>query len=215
MKTIVAAIMCGGRGSRMHLRPGIEKPLLQVKGRAIVEYVFDALELSGRFEKIVAAESPNTRQTGRLLQVRGAQVIRTSGEGYHRDLFFLLENLKPAKVFVVPADLPLITSHVIRDILSVFALVSFDAGPSAANKAPSALSVVMDKNFVTSAGIEPSIVLKMGGREYCHSGITVFDTSKIAQGAAVEEQYIVMNRIPIAVNVNTRADLKLAEKYAY
>jgi GTP:adenosylcobinamide-phosphate guanylyltransferase len=50
---IVAAIMCGGKGSRMGQSSYIEKPLLRVKDKTMIEYVLHALVASKKFERIV------------------------------------------------------------------------------------------------------------------------------------------------------------------
>ena len=46
---------------------------------------------------------------------------------------------------------------------------------------------------------------------YCHSGISVFDTSRHSEGT-MKEEYLVMEKVEVAVNVNTKKDLELAEK---
>ena len=56
--------------------------------------------------------------------------------------------------------------------------------------------------------MKPSIIVL---DQYCHSGITIFNT--VAVGTEpVEEHYLVMNRKEIALNVNTKEELELAEK---
>ena len=65
-----------------------------------------------------------------------------------------------------------------------------------------------DKGFVERIGAKPSIVLD----QYCHSGITVFNTMSVGT-EAVEEYYWVMNRKEIALNVNTKEELELAKNY--
>jgi adenosylcobinamide-phosphate guanylyltransferase len=185
--------MCGGRASRM--QAGAEKPLLEVGGVPMVERVASALAGSRRFDRIVAAVSPNTQKTREFLESKGIEVVETAGEGYPQDLSRLLTRLRPEKVMVVPADVPLLDSQAVRDIV--------DAANSGQEPA---VSIVLDKGFVENVGVKPSVVF---GR-YCHSGITVFDTARVA-GETVQERYVVMNGIEIALNVNTKEELKLAE----
>lgn len=192
----MAAIMCGGRATRM--KSGTEKPLLKVDGVAMVERVVSALADSRKFDRIVAAVSPSTPKTKEFLEARGIKVVETVGEGYSQDLSSLLARLRPAKVLVVPADVPLLSVQVISDISGIAS-----TGP--------AISVAMEKKFVQSIGIKPSVLLTLDGRNYCHSGITIFDTAKITSGI-VKERYVIMNRIEVAVNVNTKEELELAEK---
>jgi GTP:adenosylcobinamide-phosphate guanylyltransferase len=56
--------------------------------------------------------------------------------------------------------------------------------------------------------VKPSIVLM---NQYCHSGITIFNTMAVGT-EPVKERYLVMNRKEIALNVNTKEELELAEK---
>lgn len=186
--------MCGGRASRM--QSGAEKPLLKVSGVPMVERVLSALAGSHRFDRIVAAVSPNVPKTRDFLKAMGMGIIETAGEGYPQDLSRLLSRLRPEKVMVVPADIPLLDAQAIGDIVD-----------SATGKQEPAVSIVLEKGFVESIGVKPSVVF---GR-YCHSGITIFDTARVADGGETVERYVVMNRKEIALNVNTKEELELAE----
>jgi adenosylcobinamide-phosphate guanylyltransferase len=202
MGFLIAAVMCGGRASRMQ-GGVIEKPLLKVNGIAMVERVILALVSSDRFDRIVAAVSPNTPKTKELLKSKGIEIIETSGEGYSNDLSYLLSKLKPQRVMVVPSDLPLLNSQIVSEIID-----AIDNSSSSRRKEHGpAISIVLEKGFVESTGAKPSIVLD----QYCHSGITIFNT--ISSGTKpVEEYYWVMNRKEIALNVNTKKELELAKK---
>jgi adenosylcobinamide-phosphate guanylyltransferase len=177
------------------MQAGAEKPLLKVAGVPMVKRVVSALAGSGRFDRIVAAVSPNTPMTKEFLKSSGVEVIETAGEGYPQDLSRLLLSLKPEKVMVVPADAPLLDSMVVGDIVD-----------AAKSKQEPAVSIVLDKEFVEGMGVKPSVVFD----RYCHSGITIFDTANVA-GETVQERYVVMNRKEIALNVNTKEELELAE----
>jgi adenosylcobinamide-phosphate guanylyltransferase len=199
MDFLIAAIMCGGRASRMQ-QGGIEKPLLKIDGIAMVERVILALAGSDRFDRILAAISANTPKTKELLKSKGIETIETPGEGYSNDLSYLLSKLKPQRVMVVPSDIPLLNSQIISEILD-----AIDSS-SRKEKRP-AISIILEKGFVERTGAKPSIVLD----QYCHSGITIFDTMSVGTEPA-EEYYLVMNRKEIALNVNTKEELELAKK---
>lgn len=186
--------MCGGKAARM--QAVTEKPLLKAGNVAMVERVASALAGSRRFTKIVAAVSPNTPRTKEFLGSKGIEIIETAGEGYPQDLSCVLARLKPEKILVVPADIPLLDARTVGDIV--------DAVTS--NHEP-AVSIVLDTEFVKSMGADPSVVF---GR-YCHSGVTLFDTSRVA-GETLQERYVVMNRKELALNVNTKVELDLAGK---
>lgn len=205
MDFLIAAIMCGGRASRMQ-QGGIEKPLLKVDGIAMVERVILALAGSGRFDRILAAISPNTPETKELLKSKGIETIETPGEAYSNDLSYLLSKLKPQRVMVVPSDMPLLNSQIISEILDVIDNSSSSSGSSRKEKGP-AISIILEKGFVERTGAKPSIVVD----QYCHSGITIFNTMSVGT-EPVEEYYLVMNRKEIALNVNTKEELELAKK---
>ena len=202
MDFLIAAIMCGGRASRMQ-QGGIEKPLLKVDGIAMVERVILALAGSGRFDRILAAISPNTPKTKELLKSKGIQTIETPGEGYSNDLSYLISKLKPQRVMVVPGDIPLLNSQIISEILDA---IDNSSSSSRKEKRP-AISIILEKGFVERTGAKPSIVVD----RYCHSGITIFNTMYVGT-EPVEEYYFVMNRKEIALNVNTKEELELAKK---
>jgi adenosylcobinamide-phosphate guanylyltransferase len=203
---IAAVVMCGGRASRMQQQQqgDIEKPLLKVAGVAMVERVISALASSNRFDRIVAAVSPNTHKTNEFLKSKGIETIETAGEGYSQDLSHLLLKLKPQKVVAVPGDIPLLNSQIVNEILNI---IDDDDDDDRQEQEP-AISIILENEFVEEIGVKPSIVLK---NQYCHSGITLFNTIAVGTEPA-KERYIVMNRKEIALNVNTKEELELAEK---
>jgi adenosylcobinamide-phosphate guanylyltransferase len=204
-----AVVMCGGRASRMQQQQqqgeGIEKPLLKVEGVAMVERIISALASSKRFDRILAAVSSNTPKTKEFLKSKGIETIETAGEGYSKDLSCLLSKLKPQKVIVVPGDIPLLNSQIVNEILNT---VDNDHDDRQKEQEP-AVSIVLEKGFVEGIGVKPSIVLM---NQYCHSGITIFNTMVVVGTEPVKERYFVMNRREIALNVNTKEELELAEK---
>jgi len=176
----------------------MEKPLLKVDGVEMVERVILALASSDRFDRIVAAVSPNTPGTNKFLKSKAIETIETAGEGYSQDLSYLLSILKPQKVVAVPGDIPLLNSQIVNEIISTI---------DERQKQEPAISIILEKGFVEGIGVKPSIVLN----QYCHSGITIFNTMVVG-AEPVEERYLVMNRKEIALNVNTKEELELAEK---
>jgi adenosylcobinamide-phosphate guanylyltransferase len=197
--------MCGGRASRMQQQQqqgGIEKPLIKVDGVAMVERVISALASSDRFDRIIAAVSPNTPKTNEFLKSKGIEIIETAGEGYSQDLSHLLSKLKPDKVVVVPSDIPLLNSQIVKEILNTI------DDDDDRQEQEQAISIILEKGFVEEIGVKPSIVLM---NQYCHSGITIFN-SMVVSSKPVKEHYLVMNRKEIALNVNTKEELELAEK---
>ena len=206
MDFLIAAIMCGGIASRMQ-QGGIEKPLLKVDGIAMVERVILALAGSDRFDRILAAISPNTPKTKELLKSKGIETIETPGKGYSNDLSYLLLKLKPQRVMVVPSDIPLLNSQIISEIIDIIGNSSISTSSTTRKEKGQAISIILEKGFVERTGAKPSIVVD----QYCHSGITIFNTLSVGT-EPVEEYYLVMNRKEIALNVNTKEELELAKK---
>jgi adenosylcobinamide-phosphate guanylyltransferase len=199
---LIATVMCGGRASRMQQK-GIEKPLLKLDGIPMVERVILALVGSKRFDRIIAAVSLYTPRTKALLNSKGIDTIETAGEGYSNDLSFVLSELRPQRVMVVPSDIPLLTSQLVSEILDVVD----NNNSSSRHEIEPAISIMLEKAFVEAIGAKPSIVLD----QYCHSGITIFNTMNVGT-EPVEEHYLIMNRKEIALNVNTKEELELAKK---
>ena len=195
--------MCGGKGSRLQGFAKVEKPLLKLNGKTMVELVFDALLESEEFYKIVAVTSPNTPFTKSYIATklsRKIDMIETDGITYASDVSVVLNIFRPYTVFVVGCDLPLLELGDVKKIVSQHRMEH------------ACTSVVSDRRFVTSMGITPSIIVRINSRQYCHTGISIFDSSKIRSTGPIDEHYVVINQKGVAVNVNTRSDFETAQK---
>jgi GTP:adenosylcobinamide-phosphate guanylyltransferase len=102
---------------------------------------------------------------------------------------------------VVPGDIPLLNSQIVKEILNTI-------DDDDRQEQEQAISIILEKGFVEEIGVKPSIVLM---NQYCHSGITIFN-SMVVSTEPVKEHYLVMNRKEIALNVNTKEELELVEK---
>ncbi len=149
-----ALIMCGGKGERIKdFCP--DKMMLEFKDKPLIDHIILSLKKSEQFDKIFAAASHNSKATINFLKnhdyFRGGllEVIETTGIDYSTDLVSALEKLTPAIVFVIPADMPLITPDIIGKIIS-----NWDGDK------PS-ISIVMDKEFIVKLGLLPTISLKL------------------------------------------------------
>ncbi len=202
-RSMMAAIMCGGKGSRMNQKWTVEKPMLPFRGKPMVEHILDALVYSKRFSSILGITSHHTPATSMYLRnhrhcLNGLRVIETSGIGYSTDLGRVIELLNPSNVIFVPSDLPILKPETINDILKNW------------NPDAYCVSIIVEKNFIESLGLIPSVVISVEKVEYCHSGISIMDTSRVHVGVEAIESYIVMNREDVAFNINTMNDLDAA-----
>jgi len=202
---MIAALMCGGRGTRMDTVIETEKPMLKLRGVTMIERVLRALVEFGQFEKIVAISSIHTPKTTVFLRNHYSSsglidVVETDGISYSKDLSIIVHKFEPSRVFVVSADLPLLNKKIVQDI-AVKSMPNFPC-----------VSVLLEKLFVERIGIEPSITIIIGKKEYSHSGITILDSSKVNRDSSLKEHYIVMNKRELAVNVNSTRELEIAEE---
>lgn len=199
IREIYALIMCGGKGERIKDFCS-DKSMLEFKERPLIEHIILSLKKSDSFDKIFAAASLNSKATLNYLKNHdyfhegSLEIIETSGIDYSTDLVYTLEKLNPAIVFVIPADLPLISPDMIRKIIT-----SWDGDK------PS-ISIIMDKEFVVKLGLFPTILLKLGDKEFFHSGVSIFDSSKVQSGKKVKEHYIILNDEKLAFNINAKKD---------
>jgi adenosylcobinamide-phosphate guanylyltransferase len=198
--------MCGGKGSRMNKVTNPEKPLQVLKGKTLIGRVIEALQASNQFEKIIAVPSPYTPRTSVFIRSNYAKfdhvrVVESEGNGYSLDLGAVINNIvRPSMAFILPADLPLIDAKIIRKIIA-----------NCLSHCP-CTSVVIEKQFVEDLGIKPSVIICLRKLEYCHSGISIIDSSKLkSNNCKLKESYIIMNEKEIAVNVNTGTDLEVAK----
>ena len=190
----------------MYDATGVEKPLQKIKESTMIERVLHAIFCSRMFEKVVAITSVNTPMTTSFIhnlaytRTEMIEVMETAGRGFSQDLSAVVSCFKPARVFIVPVDLPLLNAKTVQCIIA---------------KCPTnrpCVSILLEKSFVEKLGITASVIVRsLGSTLYCHSGISVIDTSKLEVGFSLMEHYIVMNEIEIAFNVNTKRELKLSE----
>jgi adenosylcobinamide-phosphate guanylyltransferase len=206
-KKIIAVIMAGGEGSRMKRDYKTEKPLLKIKEKRLIEYVIEALSKSNCFYKIVVCVSQNAIKTMNFLQHYNynldppLEIIEGYGNGYSTDLSFIIENFFGYVIFMVSADLPLLSEI---DIMKILIKCDF--------KTP-CYSIIFDKKIVDEICIKPSLVFEYRKRNYCYSGITIFNLKKTKRKnnfSLIKERYLIMNRLGIAVNVNEKKDLLIA-----
>lgn len=118
-----ALLFCGGEGSRLRADGiEVEKPLVEVGGRPMLERALSALRES-RVERVglvVSPAAPATRDRAHELasEHESVHVVETPGEGYVEDLTRALDAVgRPA--LTVASDLPLLTPAVVERALDV------------------------------------------------------------------------------------------------
>jgi adenosylcobinamide-phosphate guanylyltransferase len=188
--------MAGGRGSRLKMG---EKPLVTLFGRPLIDYVALALEDSS-VDRIFVATTENVPRTQKWAIERGLTVIETGGYGYVADM---IEAVKTAEVtdpiMIIMADLPLVTSDLIDEIIEVYE-----------ERPEPALSTHTPLDLHSRLGRRPDSLFNYQGRLIVPAGINVLDGAEIEKEQ--EDFHLILERIELAVNVNVAGDLMLCEK---
>lgn len=204
---MIAVIMCGGKGSRF-ITPGrTEKPLARIKGMTLIETVLQAVILSGQFSKILCVSSPYSPYTTQLLKKiyrseYKIEVMVADGLGFSKDLFKVLNSMLEQKVFTFPSDLALLDSDTVGILVK-------KCTPAIHN---TCIAAVAAKSFTNTLGMTCSSSVAIDGEDYCYSGVCGFYLGTSLPEKTFEESYFVLNKIQLAINVNTASDLRFAEE---
>ena len=190
---MIGLIMAGGKGIRM--QSDEEKLLLEYK-KPLVLHVIDALKNSNCFEKILAATSPNSPQTQKILTENNVKVFETLGENFVTDLNNILKSLDDY-VFVTSGDLPLLDENIIKQIVD------------AANSEKIWTSVLTTKSFQLSLNLNPECIILFNDEAHVHTGISIVNASKIKNLETIKEDYLIINDKRVCLNVNTKTDFEL------
>jgi len=190
---MIGLIMAGGKGTRMQSNE--EKLLLEYK-KPLVLHVIDALKDSNCFEKIIAATSPNSPQTQKIIAENNVTVFETLGENFVTDLNYILKKLDDY-VFVTSGDLPLLDESIVEQIVD------------AVNSDKTWTSIVTTKSFQSSLGLNPECIILFNNESYVHTGISIVNASEIKNLESVKEDYLIINDKRVCLNVNTKTDFEL------
>jgi len=188
--------MAGGRGSRLKMG---EKPLVTLFGRPLIEYVTTALQDSS-VQRILVATTDNVPKTREWAEERELRVIETAGRGFVADMVSAIQAARIIDpVLIIMADLPLVTSDLIDDIIEIYE-----------ERPEPALSTHTPLGLHSRLGRRPDSLFNYRGQLIVPSGINVLDGADIEKEQ--EDFHLIMERMELAVNVNVAEDLKLCEK---
>lgn len=220
---INCVLMCGGKGSRLNANSiaKVEKPLLELKNKSLIEYMIEAIQNSKKNFKIYAAVSKNTVKTKEFLRNRYFNVVtlvETTGSGFSIDYLNVLGFFKGKenkekngtqdfvnnKILFLPADLPLISSKTLDEITDLKQIY------------PSIAIVVDKKIFIQNNFVPSTFVTEISKIDHCYTGISLLDFHTVAGLEHVDqirEVPMIMNNRELVYNINTIGDLKKAEKF--
>jgi len=179
---------------------GIEKPMLEIGGKHVVERVVEAVRDSPRISRVIVSVSPNTPETERFLRDAGVETIRTSGEDFMQDIHESFSVMDGKYVMTCPSDIPLITTGAVSRTVERF-LPEMQS-----------MIVLVSADVVRSMGITPSYTRSVDGQEWVLSGVSVMDREATLRGEYLNEEYLLTGWKELAVNVNTQTELALARE---
>jgi len=148
----------------------------------------------------VVAVSKHTPKTASMLKKSAVKVLETPGKDYISDTQYAVKKLKLSTVITISADLPLVTSEIIDEVIEHYEQCDKPA-----------LAVMIPVETREKLGLELNYLFRENGRRLVPAGINVIDGRRIDE-AELEEETFVADREEIAVNVNTPEDLKTAER---
>jgi adenosylcobinamide-phosphate guanylyltransferase len=196
---VVALVMAGGKGTRMRISQ--EKPLIQVCGKPVIEYVLAALKDAEKIDSIVVATSSCTPKTTQLMKELGVQVIETPGKDYVSDMGYAVQTLKLGIFLAIAADLPLVKGKMIDAIVDRYECCGKPA-----------LTVAVPLETKAKLGMCIEYSFKTDNKDVVPVGINVIDGHKRYGDEWLDQDIYLMENEELAVNINTVQELQLAER---
>lgn len=194
---VAALVMAGGRGTRMGK---IEKPLLRIAGKPMIQYVTEALMGSEFIDRIIVAVTPSTPRTAQKAVELGLEITVTHGQGYESDMKEAIKALGLEDVVIVSADLPFLTSDLLDEAIKRYF----------STRKP-ALMVAAPIELYSRSHLTPSYVFEIDGRKIVPVGVNIINGKMIDQ-PKLEEAIFMTELENLAVNVNTPDELKIARR---
>ncbi len=181
-------IMAGGSASRFGRK--VEKGVLKVGGRTLLERAASALSVPG-IRSVVVAVTHKTPETDRLARDLGMEAAMTSGKNYHEDTLELLRNHD--RYVGLNVDVPFATSA------HVASMMACSTTRSAAAVVPHELSFVPP---------EPgSVMIGPDGRMMVWAGLNIVSDD-------ADTGLVVIDDGLLCINVNDDESLELADRIA-
>ena len=199
---VTALIMAGGKGERLDLPD--EKPLVNILGKPMVQYVIDALQKSKKVNKIVTVTTKNTRKTRTSVKRLSIKVVEAPGESYISDIHYATKKLKLKNALLtVSADLPCITSEIIDKILFEFR-----------SCCKPALCTVISAISYSKTASKPNNTFVYQRKRVAPVGVNVIQSDKIDESRIEEAIFMLApDLMKFIINVNTKKDLMIATKF--
>ncbi len=179
----------------------VEKALLRIGEKSMLELVLDALRHSKYVDEIVVAVSPRTPETAKIAMELRSRVIVTPGAGYESDMKNGIKELKSADTLIVSADLPFLTCQTIDQAIEEFR----------ASRKPS-LSVMAPLEIYNQIGSTPQYVFEIDGKNLVPIGLNIINGNRIGENE-LDQAVMIVDSQELALNVNSQFDYELAKKW--
>jgi len=177
----------------------VEKPLLEVSGKSMLQLVIEVLKQTS-VDRIVVASSTNTPATSIEARRLGVEVLVTPGDGFEEDMRFAIRQLSLGDVLVVSADLPFITADIVERAVQKYR-----------SSGKPALAVMAKPEVYEEIGSKPQYLFKVDGQDFVPVGINMVDGKRIDEGE-LDQTIFVIDSGDAVLNVNTSTELDLARK---
>jgi adenosylcobinamide-phosphate guanylyltransferase len=196
---VAALVTAGGQGSRIR-ELGVEKPLLPVLGRKLIDRAILAVSSTPLISAIYVSVSQFTPSTESYLLGLPVKVIRTKGEGYVPDLHEMMNVIEERSVLICPVDMPLLTGDGIGRLIEEYL-----------RRGEPSLTVALPPSMVSSLGMDVTYSEVVDGKELTFCGVSVVEREAMLRDFYVAGGYYVTEEEDFAVNVNSKRDLAIAE----
>jgi adenosylcobinamide-phosphate guanylyltransferase len=193
MPRLSAVVIAGENGCKTQ-KENQETAMISALGRPLIDYVLVALRGSREVSEVIVSVTGSTPLTE-------SHVRSVPGMGYDADLHHVLSLLSTPYVLTVAANLPLLRSESIDDVVSAFY-----------RSKRSSLLVGVPIDEVQEAIIEPTMVKDMNGVKAIPCGISVIDRNLSMNNSYLDASYLVSDLEDFAVDVNNIGQLKQAER---
>ncbi len=181
---------------------GVEKPLIRLGDKRLIEYVLEAALSAKMISEIICITSQNTPNTTKYLHSHGCNVWVGKGDGYYSDLLSALWRLQDDLYVVCSADIPFISSRDIDELVKEY-VEGLSSHPY--------IFIAVPAELVKKLGLTASSRFNIDEEELCPAGIRLIDTRRISDRRLPQPYVLVINEPRLAVNVNTVMDLRVAE----
>ncbi len=201
MGIITALVMAGGKGTRMKLPQ--EKPLIDVCGKPVIEYVLTALKNAKKINRIIVATTEITPKTTTHIQQHhpNIELIQTPGKDYVSDMGYTVQTLKLGVFLAIAADLPLVKPEIIDTIIECYER----------SKKP-ALTVAVPIAIKLKLGMCVDYSFEEQDQELVPVGINVIDGNKRYGDEWLDQAICILNHQELTVNINTTQELQIAQQ---